>query len=150
MEYYVALIHKEAGSDFGVMFPDLPGCVTAGKNYAEAIQLASEALAFHVEGMRADREKVPAPRSLEAIAAADEEWIDLEGATVALVPLLPAPAGRPQPTNLSLDAGLVEAVDSYASRLKMTRSAVFTEGAKLLMQTRPAAKRPGRQRPATM
>jgi predicted RNase H-like HicB family nuclease len=30
MRQYIALIHKDASSDYGVSFPDLPGCVTAG------------------------------------------------------------------------------------------------------------------------
>jgi predicted RNase H-like HicB family nuclease len=29
MRYYIALIHKDPDSDFGVSFPDLPGCITA-------------------------------------------------------------------------------------------------------------------------
>jgi predicted RNase H-like HicB family nuclease len=37
MAEYIALIHKDAGSDFGVSFPDFPGCVTAGSTtYAGA------------------------------------------------------------------------------------------------------------------
>lgn len=32
---YVALIHKEEGSDFGVSFPDFPGCITAGRHFAD-------------------------------------------------------------------------------------------------------------------
>ena len=30
MRQFIALIHKDAQSEFGVSFPDLPGCVTAG------------------------------------------------------------------------------------------------------------------------
>lgn len=138
MDYYVALIHKENGSDFGVMFPDFPGCVTAGKSHEEAIQLASNALAFHVAGMREDGEKVRAPRSLKEIKAAKEDWVDFNNAVVAMVPLLPTPEGKMQPTNLSLDVGLVQAIDRYAQKMKITRSAAFAEGAKLLMQVRPA------------
>jgi predicted RNase H-like HicB family nuclease len=29
--YYPAVIDKEPDSDFGVSFPDFPGCVSAGK-----------------------------------------------------------------------------------------------------------------------
>ena len=36
MNAYIALIHKEPDSDFGVSFPDLPGCVTAGSTLDEA------------------------------------------------------------------------------------------------------------------
>ncbi|MBL0942631.1 MAG: type II toxin-antitoxin system HicB family antitoxin, partial [Alphaproteobacteria bacterium] len=33
---YIALIHKDKNSDFGVSFPDFPGCITAGKTLDEA------------------------------------------------------------------------------------------------------------------
>ena len=33
---YLAVIHKEPGSEYGVSFPDFPGCVTAGKTIDEA------------------------------------------------------------------------------------------------------------------
>jgi len=37
---YIALIHKERGSDFGVSFPEFPGCVTAGSSVEEAFRMA--------------------------------------------------------------------------------------------------------------
>ena len=33
---YVAYLHKDRDSDFGVSFPDFPGCVTAGRTLEEA------------------------------------------------------------------------------------------------------------------
>jgi predicted RNase H-like HicB family nuclease len=48
---YIALIHKEADSDYGASFPDLPGCVTAGATIDEVLSMAKEALALHIEGM---------------------------------------------------------------------------------------------------
>jgi predicted RNase H-like HicB family nuclease len=58
---YIAYLHKEAGSDFGVSFPDFPGCITAGKTLDEARRLAPEVLALHVQGMVEDGEKIPKP-----------------------------------------------------------------------------------------
>ena len=29
MSNYIAIIHKDSKSDFGVSFPDLPGCISA-------------------------------------------------------------------------------------------------------------------------
>ena len=40
---YIGLVHKDAGSDYGVSFPDLPGCVTAGATLEEAREMAAEA-----------------------------------------------------------------------------------------------------------
>ena len=54
MTSYIALLRKDEESDYGVMFSDFRGCVTAGRTLDEAMGLAIEALAFHVEGMRAD------------------------------------------------------------------------------------------------
>lgn len=64
---YLALIHKEVRSDYGVSFPDFPGCITAGSTLDEARATAAEALAFHVEGMIEDGEALPAPSALEAV-----------------------------------------------------------------------------------
>ena len=56
---YIGLIHKDAGSDYGVSFPDLPGVVAVGKDLDEARAMAEEALAFHIDGMVADRGRYP-------------------------------------------------------------------------------------------
>ena len=48
---YIALIHKDANSDYGVSFADLPGVISAGRNLDEARRMATEALAFHLKGM---------------------------------------------------------------------------------------------------
>ena len=69
MSTYIALIHKEPDSDFGVSFPDLPGCVTAGSTLGEARAFASEALALHLEGLADGGENVPPASTFEAIMA---------------------------------------------------------------------------------
>ena len=53
---YIGLIHKDTGSEYGVSFPDFPGCVTAGVSLEEARVMAQEALTLHVEGMLEDGE----------------------------------------------------------------------------------------------
>ena len=63
MRYYIALIHKDADSDFGVSFPDLPGCITAGRTLDEARLMADEALAVHPASH--DPAKVPDQTRIE-------------------------------------------------------------------------------------
>ena len=69
MQAYVALIHKDAESDYGVSFPDFPGCITVGHSIDEARQFATEALALHIDGMIADGEEIPRPSSLDMVMA---------------------------------------------------------------------------------
>lgn len=84
---YVALIHKQEGTCFGVMFPDFPGCISAGETLEEAFDNAREALALHAKGLRQEGKTIPAPRLAEDIKDAKEDWIDFDGAIATLVPL---------------------------------------------------------------
>ena len=65
MAGYIALVHKDDGTSYGVSFPDVPGCISAGDTFEEAVANAGEALAGHFAAMRADGEAIPAPRSFE-------------------------------------------------------------------------------------
>ena len=85
MTGYVVLVHKDAGTSFGVSFPDVPGCVSAGDSLEEALANAAEALAGHLALMRADGDPLPRPRSLAAIAADPDAADDLDGAVIRIV-----------------------------------------------------------------
>ena len=69
MANYVAIVHKDPESDFGVSFPDFPGGITAVDNIDEAKDMAQDALALHIQGMLEDGEQLPAPSKLEEIMA---------------------------------------------------------------------------------
>lgn len=82
IRFYPAIIERGA-QDFGVSFPDFPGCVSAGNTYDEAVRNAAEALAFHVEGMLADGEPIPDPSDLAA-ATRDPKVDEVARVRVAL------------------------------------------------------------------
>ncbi len=56
---YIAFVHKDPKSDYGVSFPDFPGCITAGKTLNEAHKNAVDALTLQIEGMSEDGETIP-------------------------------------------------------------------------------------------
>ncbi|MCL1874780.1 MAG: type II toxin-antitoxin system HicB family antitoxin [Synergistaceae bacterium] len=59
---YPALFAYENGVDgIGVVFPDLPGCVSHGKNENDALRMGREALSLHLWGMEQDEDEIPAP-----------------------------------------------------------------------------------------
>ena len=72
MASYIALLRKEAKSDYGVNFPDFPGCITAGSTLEEARILAKEALDAHVALMLEDGDPLPEPSTLDRIIADKE------------------------------------------------------------------------------
>ena len=59
---YAVVIEKGATS-YGAYVPDLPGCVAAGATREEVVKLIQEAIEFHIEGLKAEGEPVPAPSS---------------------------------------------------------------------------------------
>lgn len=65
---YIALLDYEKDG-VHVTFPDLPGCITVGKDEAEAIKTAREVLALHLWGMEEDEEMPPVSSSIKALAS---------------------------------------------------------------------------------
>jgi len=129
MARYVALVDGKPGA-FGVVVPDLPGCTSGGATVDAALRNAVEAVTLWVEDARADGEKIPKPRSAETLREDAEVAAALtRGGILAYVPLM-LNAGRPVKANLSLDAGLLEAIDEAAERRGLTRSAFLASAAR--------------------
>ncbi len=72
MAQFIALIHKDVHSDYGVSFPDFPGVISAGRDLEEARKMAAEALALHLAGLAADGQPAPEPTSFEEVVATAE------------------------------------------------------------------------------
>ncbi|WGK70341.1 type II toxin-antitoxin system HicB family antitoxin [Candidatus Haliotispira prima] len=130
---YIAFVHKDSESCFGVSFPDLPGCISGGDTLEEALKNATEAVAFQIEGMQQDGAETPTPRSMDEIYsdASLEEW--REGAVFVYVPLL-IDKGTVKRVNISLDQGILEAIDDAAKRRGITRSAFISGAARHELQ----------------
>jgi predicted RNase H-like HicB family nuclease len=64
---YIAVVHKDNGTSYGVSFPDVPGCISAGDTFEEAVDNASVALAGHLAIMAADGDPIPDAHSLEEL-----------------------------------------------------------------------------------
>ena len=134
MRQYIALIHKDAGSDYGVSFPDLPGCVTAGVNLDDARRMAEEALALHLAGMAEDEEPTPEPSSLEAVMA-DRENRD----AVAILVKAPPAAAKAVRVNMTIPEDELEQIDKFASGQGYTRSGFLLRAAKQAIDAAEAA-----------
>ena len=88
MTHYIALIHKEADSGYGVSFPDVPGVVTAADSLDAALSQAAEVLAFAAEDWaELTGGPFPKPRTLDALRADEGFAAMAQEAVVAAVPL---------------------------------------------------------------
>ncbi len=88
MPHYIALIHKDVDSCYGVSFPDWPGVVTAGDTIDEALQQAVEVLAFAAEDWETPEgfKGIPKPRTIDELRADPEFRDDATDAVIAAVP----------------------------------------------------------------
>ncbi len=129
MRHYIALIHKDADSDYGVSFPDFPGCVSAGSTLDEARAMAVEALALHVAGMVADGDAIPEPSSLEAIMHDPE---NRDGVAI-LVPLTDGPVKSVR-VNITVPEDALLQIDSFAEAHGFTRSGFLLSAAKRALE----------------
>ncbi len=126
--YYPALIDKDEDSDFGVSFPDFPGCVSAGETMEDAVLGAQEALAGHIALILADGETLPKPAALEEVAATREP------STVAVTLIAAVLPGRARRVNVTLDEALLEEIDQISDN----RSGFLAEAARAELARRRA------------
>lgn len=124
MPQYIALLRKDPDSDFGVDFPDFPGCITAGETLDEARRMAHEALRFHAEEMLKDGEELPDPSELDEIME-DPDHHD----AVAFLVDVPEPTPKTVRVNITLPEPALQRIDDYASGHGMSRSAFLVKAA---------------------
>ena len=129
MRQYLALIHKDNDSDFGVSFPDFPGCVTAGRTLDEARLLAEQALTLHVKGLVEDAKPMPEPSTIEAVMA-DRQNHD---GVVILVPLKSG-GSRAIRVDVTIPEDVLERIDRYAESRGLNRSGFLTQAAMRAME----------------
>lgn len=125
MVHYVGILDG-SGDVWGVRFPDVAGCVGAGATPEAAIADAAAALRDVMAHKRSGGFKVPAPSPVADVLASDEVEA---GESVILIPLL-LDAGRTVRANLTMDAGLLEAIDRAAADRGITRSAFIASAAR--------------------
>jgi predicted RNase H-like HicB family nuclease len=124
MKQYIAFITTD-GPVFSVVFPDFPGCVSAGKDFEDAVRMAHEALSGHVECMKDARLRIPEPSSLDEIKKHWEDWNDWKDSeyTTALIALVPSHETRKY--TISMDSSLMARIDGVTKN----RSAFLAKAA---------------------
>jgi predicted RNase H-like HicB family nuclease len=135
VQHFIGLIHKDPKSDYGVSFPDLPGCITVGRTLDEAQRMAEEALTFHLEGLTEDGEPIPSPSSLEEIMSDPHN----RGA-VAILVATKVPADKVTRVNITVPVTALHDIDRYAAERGLTRSGFLVSAAKQAMNENAPAK----------
>ena len=121
-----------SGDVWGVRIADVPGCVGAGATPDAAVLDATVALRDVMAYKRSGGFPLPQASSLADILASDEI---APGETTVMIPLA-LDSGRTVRANLTLDAGLLEAIDTEAQLRGITRSSFFASAAREKIEAR--------------
>lgn len=115
---------------YSVYFPDLPGAITTGDNYEEAIFNAEECLSFHLHGMLTDKEPIPEPSHMAKIL----KKLDKHDIAALIHPDIFAVKARQDDKairiNITVPKSLLEAIDHRAKQLGIDRSKLLQKAAK--------------------
>jgi predicted RNase H-like HicB family nuclease len=125
MRHYLALVHKEEDSAFGVQFPDIEGVFSAADSAEEILPQAIDALRLYAEDAN-----LPEPSSHADILRRPEVRKELsQGAFLVQVPLIETDTAVVR-ANVSFERGLLRAIDETAAARGLTRAAFLASAAR--------------------
>ena len=113
-----------------VSFPDFPGCVSAGSTLNEAEDMAQEAPALHINGMREDGEPIPGPSDFETLVSNPE----YSCAIAFLVISMPDQKPKAIRVNVTIPEDTLKRIDTVARKKGLSRSSFLVQAAKSAMK----------------
>jgi predicted RNase H-like HicB family nuclease len=127
--YFPAVVERGA-TNYGITFPDFPGCVSVGDSIEHAIERGHEALAAHIELMLEDGDPIPEPSPLDAPLP---EWLEVGEVVLRTLVRVDLP-GRAVRLSITMDEALARAVDRGAAAAGFTRSGFLAEAARRFLR----------------
>jgi predicted RNase H-like HicB family nuclease len=125
MKYFIAIVHKEADSAFGIGFPDLPGVFSAADEESDLTANAIEALRLWAED-----EPMPEPSAYDDVISQDDVRQQLSGGAFLIrVPFIENDS-RIVRANVTFEKGMLDAIDMAARERGLTRSAFLASAAR--------------------
>jgi predicted RNase H-like HicB family nuclease len=123
-------IAERLPDNWSISFPAFPGTVTTGRDFAELVTNARDALVSVVAALEEDGEPIP-----ESFDAAPEELTynpaDYHDPRIVLLSV--EVGGRSVRINVTMDEGLVARLDNLADRAHASRSALLARGARMVL-----------------
>lgn len=131
-KYYLAIADRLPDeSKWSITFPDFPGVTSVAEKFADVMRQAKDALATAIEDMEQEGEALPV--SIEEDAVPDYDRSGYHDPRTLLVPV--ETRGRALRVNVSLDEGLLARIDDVSKRTGLSRSALLSRGARMLIAT---------------
>ncbi len=125
MKHFIALVHKDSDSAYGVTFPDLPDVFSAADVEEDLTANAVEAIRLWAED-----QPMPVPSSHDIVMQRADVREELaNGAFMMRVPFIEDDT-RIVRANVTFEKGMLDAIDTAARERGLTRSAFLASCAR--------------------
>lgn len=127
MQYPIAIEWGDEKTATGIVFPDIPGAITAGDTIEQAYEMAVEVAHIQLEELANAGEPIPVPLSI----AEHRQNPDYEGWGWGLVDIDVTPyLGKTEKVNVTLPGHVIRRIDDYVTVHGIkSRSAFLTSAA---------------------
>lgn len=120
-------IHKDDGTVFGVIIPDIPGCHSWGDTLEDALKNAKEGIRGHIETLIELGEKVDVQASKIEDLAHNSDYAGAIWAVVDIDEMMLDPT--PERVNISIPRFLLRKIDAFTESHHETRSGFLLRAA---------------------
>lgn len=112
MQYPIAIEWGDDNTATGIVFPDIPGAVTAGDTIEEAYELAVEVAHIQFESLVEQGEPIPLPSHIDDL----KKNPDYEGWGWGIVDIDVTPyLGKTEKVNVTLPGLVIRKIDDYVA-----------------------------------
>ena len=78
MEYvYPAIFHRNDDESYTIVYPDLPGCISEGKNIGNAMYMAQSALGQWIAYLAEKKQTIPIASKADKVKTSKGEFVNL-------------------------------------------------------------------------
>lgn len=121
---YIAILHKDKDSSYGITLPDFPGCFSAADSWEDIPANVQEAVELYAD----DEEdfEPPVASSFEAVSVMEET----QGGTLMIVDIdFDFLDSKAVPVNITMPVYIRNRIDRAAKKAGMNRSAYLVKAA---------------------
>lgn len=124
--HYPVVIQRHGNSEFQVVVPDIPDCVTVAPSMEAALQLAADTVELHVDGLTQSGRPIPSPRRIED----HQNKPQFANGIWALISVdVSKHLGKSKRINITMPERLLIQIDKFTATAGGNRSAFLAEAA---------------------